>query len=44
MTIRAINGSLECDGGNPAQVRSRIDTYRHFAELLGVEPGGNLGC
>ncbi|MEU9353529.1 chitinase [Streptomyces griseoloalbus] len=43
-TIRAINGSLECDGGNPAQVRSRIDTYERFTQLLGVEPGGNLSC
>ncbi|MFF0115112.1 chitinase [Streptomyces prasinus] len=43
-TIRSINGSLECDGGNPAQVQSRIDTYRHFTQLLGVEPGGNLSC
>ncbi len=43
-TIRSINGSLECDGGNPAQVQSRIDTYQHFTRLLGVEPGGNLSC
>ncbi|MER7053676.1 chitinase [Streptomyces sp. NPDC000351] len=43
-TIRAINGSLECGGGNPAQVQSRIDTYRQFAQLLGVEPGSGLSC
>ncbi|WP_320773330.1 chitinase [Streptomyces sp. CRN 30] len=43
-TIRAINGSLECDGGNPAQVESRIDHYERFTQLLGVEPGGDLGC
>ncbi|MFF9815206.1 aldehyde dehydrogenase family protein [Streptomyces sp. NPDC014006] len=27
-TIRSINGSLECDGRNPAQVQSRVDAYR----------------
>ncbi|GAB4084874.1 chitinase [Myceligenerans cantabricum] len=43
-TIRSINGSIECNGGNPAQVQSRIDTYRHFTGLLGVDPGGNLSC
>ncbi|WP_320784720.1 chitinase [Streptomyces sp. CRN 30] len=43
-TIRAINGTLECDGGNPAQVQSRIDDYERFTQLLGVEPGDNLSC
>ncbi|MDJ1130825.1 chitinase [Streptomyces iconiensis] len=43
-TIRAINGSLECDGGNPGQVQSRVDTYKRFAQVLGVDPGGNLSC
>ncbi|OEV03021.1 chitinase [Streptomyces oceani] len=43
-TIRAINGTLECDGGNPEQVQSRIDSYKKFTALLGVEPGGNLSC
>lgn len=43
-TIRAINGTLECDGGNPGQVQSRIDTYQRFAQLLGVDPGPNLSC
>ncbi|MYS75425.1 chitinase, partial [Streptomyces sp. SID5926] len=43
-TIRSINGSLECDGGNPGQVQSRIDNYERFTQLLGVEPGGNLSC
>lgn len=27
-TIRSINGSIECNGGNPAQVQSRVDAYR----------------
>ncbi|MGH8878905.1 MAG: chitinase [Stackebrandtia sp.] len=43
-TIRAINGSIECDGGNPGQVQSRIDLYTGFASTLGVDPGGNLSC
>ncbi|MZE80423.1 glycoside hydrolase family 19 protein [Streptomyces xinghaiensis] len=43
-TIRSINGSLECDGRNPAQVQSRIDKYRQFTGILGTDPGGNLSC
>jgi predicted chitinase len=43
-TIRSINGSLECNGGNPAQVQSRVDAYNRFAGILGVSPGGNLYC
>lgn len=43
-TIRSINGALECNGGNPAQVQSRINTYQSFTQLLGVTPGNNLSC
>ncbi|GLW27794.1 glycoside hydrolase family 19 protein [Actinoplanes regularis] len=43
-TIRSINGSLECNGGNPAQVQSRVDAYNRFTSILGVSPGGNLSC
>ena len=43
-TIRSINGSIECNGGNPEQVQHRIDTYTSFAQTLGVDPGGNLSC
>ncbi|MFS1298558.1 glycoside hydrolase family 19 protein [Streptosporangium longisporum] len=43
-TIRSINGSLECDGRNPAQVQSRINSYQRFTQILGVAPGGNLSC
>lgn len=43
-TIRSINGSLECNGGNPAQVQSRIDRYRAFVSILGTTPGSNLSC
>ncbi|WP_445399239.1 glycoside hydrolase family 19 protein [Streptomyces sp. LE64] len=43
-TIRSINGALECNGGNPAQVQSRISNYQRFAAILGVGTGGNLSC
>ena len=43
-TIRSINGSLECNGGNPGQVQSRVDAYQRFTQLLGVSPGDNLYC
>ncbi len=44
-TIRTINGSLECNGGNPAQVQSRINEYQRFLNILGTTAGpGNIGC
>jgi predicted chitinase len=43
-TIRSINGSLECDGRNPAQVQSRIDAYNRFVQILGVSAGSNVSC
>lgn len=43
-TIRSINGSLECNGGNPGQVQSRVTAYQRFTQILGVAPGGNLSC
>jgi chitodextrinase len=43
-TIRSINGSLECDGRNPATVQNRVSTYQRFAQILGVDPGPNLYC
>lgn len=43
-TIRSINGSLECDGRNPAQVQSRVTKYQQFTQILGTTPGGNLYC
>ncbi|GAB2789633.1 chitinase [Streptomyces chlorus] len=42
--IRSINGSLECDGRNPAQVQSRVTKYQQFTQILGTSPGGNLYC
>ncbi|MFF4415171.1 glycoside hydrolase family 19 protein [Streptosporangium sp. NPDC001559] len=43
-TIRSINGFLECNGGNPRQVQSRIDAYKRFSAILGVDPGDKLSC
>ncbi|MFD4527602.1 glycoside hydrolase family 19 protein [Streptomyces sp. NPDC058470] len=43
-TIRSINGSLECDGKNPAQVQSRVDAYNRFVGILGTTAGANLYC
>ncbi|UUU36343.1 chitinase [Streptomyces sp. CA-210063] len=43
-TIRSINGSLECDGKNPAQVQSRVSAYQRFVQILGTTAGGNLYC
>lgn len=43
-TIRSINGSLECNGGNPTQVQSRITAFQRFAQILGTTTGSNLTC
>ncbi|MBM0274934.1 glycoside hydrolase family 19 protein [Micromonospora tarensis] len=43
-TIRSINGSIECNGGNPAQVQSRVTRYQQFVGILGVSAGANLYC
>ncbi|MGI5246080.1 glycoside hydrolase family 19 protein [Dactylosporangium sp. CA-139066] len=44
-TIRSINGSLECNGRNPAQVQSRVAAYQRFVGILGVGVGsGSVSC
>ncbi|MFI6277085.1 glycoside hydrolase family 19 protein [Streptomyces sp. NPDC050988] len=43
-TIRSINGGLECDGKNPAQVQSRVNNYTRFTQILGTTTGNNLYC
>ncbi|WP_280119017.1 glycoside hydrolase family 19 protein [Streptomyces albofaciens] len=43
-TIRSINGSMECNGNNPGQVQSRINSYQKFTQILGTSTGGNLSC
>ncbi|WP_433362653.1 glycoside hydrolase family 19 protein [Streptosporangium sp. CA-115845] len=35
-TIWAINGALECNGGNPRQVANRVRLYKEFTAILGV--------
>ncbi|GLT91588.1 hypothetical protein SLE2022_094680 [Rubroshorea leprosula] len=43
-TIRAINGALECDGGNAATVQARVSYYTQYCSQLGVSTGDNLTC
>lgn len=43
-TIRSINGSIECNGGNPEQVQSRVAAYQRFTDILGVPTGAALYC
>jgi chitinase len=43
-TIQAINGSIECNGGNPGEVQDRVQYYHKICAALGVDPGSNLGC
>ena len=43
-TIRTINGALECNGKNPAEVQDRVNHYKDFTNRLHVNPGTNLDC
>ncbi|MFD7860673.1 glycoside hydrolase family 19 protein [Streptomyces sp. NPDC059783] len=43
-TIRSLNGSLECNGGNPASVEARVAKYERITGILGVNPGSGLTC
>jgi len=43
-TIRSLNGSLECNGNNTAEMQSRINYYQSFVGILGVSAGSNLSC
>jgi chitinase len=43
-TIRAINGAIECNGGNPSAVQARVNYYTQYCSQLGVSPGANLYC
>ncbi|GAA1406631.1 chitinase [Oerskovia paurometabola] len=43
-TINSLNGALECNGGNPASVQSRVDRYQKITAILGVAPGSGLTC
>jgi chitinase len=43
-TIRSINGSIECNGGNTAEMQNRVNDYQSFVQILGVPAGSNLTC
>ncbi|KAJ4842493.1 Endochitinase ep3 [Turnera subulata] len=43
-TIRAINGAIECNGGNSGAVQARIGYYQDYCNKFGVAPGENLSC
>ena len=43
-TIQAINGAIECNGGNPNEVNDRISHYTSYYNQFGVDPGSNLSC
>ncbi|MFE0459892.1 glycoside hydrolase family 19 protein [Kitasatospora sp. NPDC058965] len=43
-TIRSINGSIECNGGNTAEMQDRVNDYTSFTSILGVPAGSNLTC
>lgn len=43
-TIRSINGSVECDGGNPEEMQDRVNAYQRFTQILSVAAGANLTC
>jgi len=45
MTIKIINGGIECGKGQPTQqALHRIQLYQQYAGMLGVSPGDNLYC
>lgn len=44
LTINVINGNLECNGKNPEAVNQRVNAFKNFCQLLGVDPGPNLTC
>ncbi|MFD8754076.1 chitinase [Kitasatospora sp. NPDC059577] len=43
-TIRSINGAVECNGRNTAEMQDRVNLYQGFARLLGTSPGTDLTC
>ncbi|XP_043712417.1 chitinase 6-like [Telopea speciosissima] len=43
-TIRAINGAIECNGGNTAAMQDRVTYYETYCTQFGVSPGNYLTC
>jgi basic endochitinase B len=44
MTINIINGGLECGIPTDARVESRVNSYRQFCEMLGVNTDEQVYC
>lgn len=44
LTINVINGAIECNGGNSEAVNQRVNAFKSFCGMLGVDPGPNLTC
>ncbi|MEV8328246.1 chitinase [Kitasatospora sp. NPDC056731] len=42
-TIRSINGAVECDGRNTAEMQDRVNLYQRSAHVLGTSPGTSPG-
>ena len=42
--IRTINGAVECNGRNPAQVADRVARYKNYAAIIGAAVGTKTGC
>lgn len=42
-TINIINGGLECGRWND-NANKRVNYYKNFCNILGVDPGANLDC
>jgi predicted chitinase len=43
-SIRSLNGTAECDGGNPDQMQHRVTLYRQFTRILHTVPGPGQTC
>ncbi|MFD7586555.1 chitinase [Kitasatospora sp. NPDC059811] len=43
-TIRSINGAVECDGRNIAEIQDRVNLYQRSARVLDTTPDTNLTC
>lgn len=44
MTINIINGGKECGKGGNDKADNRINLYKRFSQLLGVDEGENVSC
>lgn len=44
LTVNVINGVQECDAPTDHRVQDRVDFYKKFAGIFGVDPGAHLFC